>query len=160
MNYGVLQQIDTPHNLYERPANKFVAGFIGSPAMNFFDAKLVKDGAKLTADAGSFQVEVPKDLAKTAEGYAGKPVTLGIRPEDIHNANYTPAGIVPAKVDVKVDIVELMGNEIVAYLKAGNTDFVARVDPRSELKVGDKAQVVFNAANLHLFDKDTEKAIR
>jgi multiple sugar transport system ATP-binding protein len=160
MNYGVLQQIDTPHNLYERPANKFVAGFIGSPAMNFFEAKISKDGGTLTADTGSFQVEVPKDQAKAAESYAGKTVTLGIRPEDIHNAKFTPADIVPAKVEAKVDIVELMGNEIVTYLKAGNNVFVARVDPRSEYKVGDKVQVVFNAGNLHLFDKDTENAIR
>jgi len=159
MNQGLLQQIDTPHNLYERPANKFVAGFIGSPAMNFFDAKLVKDGGKLVADAGSFQVEVPK-TNKAAEAYAGKPVTLGIRPEDIHNSKFTPADITPAKVEAKVDIVELMGNEIVAYLKAGATDFVARVDPRSEYKVGDKAEVSFNTSNLHLFDKDTEQAIR
>ncbi len=159
MNHGVLQQIDTPHNLYEHPANKFVAGFIGSPAMNFFDAKLVKDGGKLIADAGAFQVEAPKGN-KAAEAYAGKSVTLGIRPEDIHNAKFTPADITPAKVEAKVDIVELMGNEIVAYLKAADTDFVARVDPRSEYKVGDKAQVVFNTSNLHLFDKETEQAIR
>jgi multiple sugar transport system ATP-binding protein len=160
MNYGVLQQIDTPHNLYERPANKFVAGFIGSPAMNFFEAKVSKDGGKVVADAGSFKVEVPKEQAKAAEGYAGKSVTLGIRPEDIHNAKFTPSDIAPAKVDANVDIVELMGNEIVSYLKAGNNVFVARVDPRSDYKVGDKVQVVFNANNIHLFDKDTEKAIR
>jgi multiple sugar transport system ATP-binding protein len=160
MNYGVLQQIDTPHNLYEKPANKFVAGFIGSPAMNFFEAKLAKSNGNLVADAGSFKVDVPNSKVKVFETYVGKPVTLGIRPEDIHNSKFTPPDIVPAKVDAKVDIVELMGNEIVTYLKAGNSEFVARVDPRSEYKLGDSVQVVFNADNMHLFDKETEMAIR
>jgi len=159
MNYGVLQQIDTPHDLYERPANKFVAGFIGSPAMNFFEAKLEKADGGLVADTGSFKVAVPKSRSKAYEAYVGKSVTLGIRPEDIHDSKFTPADIVPSKVEAKVDIVELMGNEIVAYLKSGQDDFVARIDPRSEYKVGNKVQVVFNADNMHLFDKDTEQAI-
>jgi multiple sugar transport system ATP-binding protein len=159
MNYGVLQQIDSPHNLYEKPANKFVAGFIGSPAMNFFEAKLAKSNGSLVADAGSFKVDVPKSRVKAFEAYLGKPVTMGIRPEDIHNSKFTPPDIVPAKVDAKVDIVELMGNEIVTYLKVGKNDFVARVDPRSEYKLGDNVQVVFNVDNMHLFDKETEIAI-
>ncbi len=160
MNFGVLQQIDTPHNLYEMPANKFVAGFIGSPSMNFFEAKLVKADGKLVADTGDFKVDVPKSRSRAYEAYVGKPVTLGIRPEDIHDDKFTPPDIVPSKVDAKVDIVELMGNEIVAYLKVGTPEFVARIDPRSDFRVGDDVQVVFNADNMHLFDKDTEMAIR
>jgi multiple sugar transport system ATP-binding protein len=160
MNFGVLQQIDTPHNLYDAPANKFVAGFIGSPAMNFFDAKVAKADGKLVVDTGDFQIEVPKSKAKTAEGYVGKSVTLGIRPEDIHNTQYTPAGVSPAKVPAQVDVVELMGNEIVAYLKTGGDSYVARIDPRSEFKYGDKVEVAFNAENIHLFDRETEQAIR
>jgi multiple sugar transport system ATP-binding protein len=160
MNFGVLQQIDTPHNLYEAPANKFVAGFIGSPAMNFFDAKVSKADGKLMLDAGSFQIEAPKSKVKLYEPYAGKSVTLGIRPEDIHNTNFTPSGVSPAKVDAQVEVVELMGNEIVAYLKTGPNSYVARVDPRSDYKFGDKVQVAFNAENVHLFDRETEKAIR
>ncbi len=160
MNFGVLQQIDTPHNLYEQPANKFVAGFIGSPAMNFFDGKIEKANGKLVLDAGHFKMDVPKNRTAAYEPYAGKAVTMGIRPEDVHNDKFAPSNITPAKVDAKVEVVELMGNEIVAYFKAGNNDFVGRVDPRSEYTYGDKVQVVFNADNMHLFDKETEKAIR
>jgi multiple sugar transport system ATP-binding protein len=159
MNFGVLQQIDTPHNLYEKPANKFVAGFIGSPAMNFFDGKLDKVNGGFAINTGAFTVAVPKDRNKAYEPYAGKQVTLGIRPEDIHNKDYAPANISAAKVDAKVDVVELMGNEIIAYFKTGGADFVGRVDPRSEYTYGDNVQVVFNADNMHLFDKDTEKAV-
>ena len=160
MNYGVLQQIGTPHDLYETPANKFVAGFIGSPAMNFFDAKVVKANGNLVADTGDFKVDVPKKSNAAYEPYAGKAVTLGIRPEDIHNAQFTPPNITPSKVDGQIEVVELMGNEIVAYLKTGKASYVARVDPRSEYKYGDKVQVVFNTDNVQLFDRDTEKAIR
>ncbi len=160
MSQGVLQQIDTPHNLYDYPANKFVAGFIGSPAMNFFDAKLVKGSGKLVVDAGVFQIDVPKKSAKAYEGHVGQSVTLGIRPEDIHHTKFTPAGITPAKVEGKVEVVELMGNEIVTYIKSGNANYVARVDPRAEYKYGDKVQVIFNSDNIHLFDNATEMAIR
>jgi multiple sugar transport system ATP-binding protein len=160
MNYGVLQQIDTPHNLYEFPANKFVAGFIGSPAMNFFDAKLAKKDGGLVVDTGSFKVDVPKNRNKAYEPFVGKPVTFGVRPDDIHDGKFTPSHISPSKVDAKVEVVELMGNEIVAYLKSGKNSYVARVDPRSEFKFGDKVEAVINADNMHLFDKETEKAIR
>ena len=160
MNFGVLQQIDTPQNLYDLPNNKFVAGFIGSPAMNFFDAKVVKDGSGYLVDAGSFKVKAPKKHNKAYGAYEGKSVTLGIRPEDIHSKNFQPAEITPSPVDAEVEVIELMGNEIVAYLKAGDQSFVARVDPRSDFKVGDKANMVFNIENIHLFDKDTEEAIR
>jgi len=160
MNNGLLQQIDTPHNLYEAPANKFVAGFIGSPAMNFFDAKVAKANGKLVVDAGDFQVDAPKKSTKAYEPYVGKPITLGIRPEDIHNIQFTPPNITPSNVGGQIEVVELMGNEIVAYLKTGKASYVARVDPRSDYKYGDKVEVAFNTDNLQLFDRETEKAIR
>ena len=160
MNFGELQQIDSPQNLYEKPANKFVAGFIGSPSMNFFDVKVVKAGSGIKIDAGSFQVKVPKNLQKAYAKYLGKAVVFGIRPEDIHDAQFTPANITPAKVSAKVEIIELMGNEIVSYLKSGDDEFVARVDPRSTYTVGDDVQVIFNADNIHVFDKDTDLAVR
>ncbi len=160
MNYGVLQQIDTPHNLYDMPANKFVAGFIGSPAMNFFDAKLSKSDGALVVDTGSFKVDVPKSRNKAYEPYVDKSVTLGIRPDDIHDSKFTPPNITPSKVEANVEVVELMGNEIVAYLKTGKESYVARVDPRSAYTFGDKVEAVMNADNMHLFDKETEKAVR
>ncbi len=160
MSAGVLQQIDSPKNLYDKPNNKFVAGFIGSPAMNFFEAKVEKADGKLVVDAGDFHVDIPKDKAAVYENYIGKPVIMGIRPEDIHDPAYTPGGILPANVNAKVGVTELMGNEIYAYLENGLHNFVARLDPRSGFSFGSDVQVVFNMGNFHIFDKDTEEAIR
>lgn len=160
MNFGVLQQIDSPQNLYDLPNNKFVAGFIGSPAMNFFDAKVIKADGGYTVDTGSFQLKAPKERNKAYGAYEGKSVTLGIRPEDIHSKDFTPPNITPSNVKAEVEVVELMGNEIVAYMKSSGQSFVARVDPRANYTFGDKAEVVFNVGNMHLFDKDTEEAIR
>src|SRR5512141_2407948 len=159
INRGKLQQLDTPQNLYNFPTNLFVAGFIGSPAMNFFPAKIRKNG-KLVIDAGDFSVDVPSKKAKALEGCVGKNVVFGIRPENIHDADFVPSNIQAAKVDAKVDVTELMGNEILVYLLVGKNTFVARVDPRSKLRVGDKAPVVFDMDNIHIFDSATEQAIR
>jgi multiple sugar transport system ATP-binding protein len=160
INKGILQQIDTPQSLYDYPTNLFVAGFIGSPAMNFFSSKLVKDGEKLYVDGDSFKVEIPEDRRNIYMPYAGKPVIFGIRPEDIHNPDFAAPGIIPSPVSAKVDVTELMGNEIFVYLKAGDHNFVARVDPRSRYSLGDDVQMVFNMENMHIFDQATEKAIR
>jgi len=160
INKGMLQQLDTPQTLYDRPDNMFVAGFIGSPALNFFKATLRKDGEKLIVDAGAFSVPVPADRNKTYQNYVNKPVVFGIRPEDIYNPAFVPNGIHAAPVEAKVDVTELMGNEIFLYLLAGNNNIVARVDPRTDFKVGDKTQVSFNMDKCHLFDPETEKAIR
>jgi multiple sugar transport system ATP-binding protein len=160
INKGVLQQLDTPQNLYDRPNNLFVAGFIGSPAMNFFPAKLRKDGNKLVVDAGDFVVAIPPKLAKPFEAHEGKDIIFGIRPENIHDADYVPTNIDAEKVAVKVDVTELMGNEIFLYLVSGKNTFVARVDPRSKLRVGEQATVAFDMDNVHIFDASTEEAIR
>ncbi|HET9906011.1 MAG TPA: sn-glycerol-3-phosphate ABC transporter ATP-binding protein UgpC [Anaerolineales bacterium] len=160
INKGVLQQLDTPQNLYDHPKNLFVAGFIGSPAMNFFPAKLRKDGDKLVVDAGDFIVAIPSKFAKPYEAHEGKDVIFGIRPENIHDAEYVPTNIDAEKVAVKVDVTELMGNEIFLYLVSGKNTFVARVDPRSKLRVGEQATVAFDMDNIHIFDAATEEAIR
>jgi multiple sugar transport system ATP-binding protein len=160
MNKGVLQQVDSPLTLYELPDNLFVAGFIGSPAMNFFQAKLTKADGHLVVDCGSFKADVPADRAAPYQAYVGKDVVFGIRPEDIHNPQFTPPGIIPSNVPGKVDVTEVMGNEILAYVNNGSHSFVARVDPRSRLRMGDEVEFVFNMENLHIFDKDTERAVR
>ncbi len=160
MNLGVLQQVDTPLNLYERPDNLFVAGFIGSPAMNFFNARIEKGDGKLVVNAGSFTAEIPSMRADKFQPFAGKDVIFGIRPEDIHHPNFTPPGIIPAEVAGKVDVTEVMGNEIFTYLNNGNHSFVARVDPRSNFAVGQDVKLSFNLDNMHIFDKETELAIR
>jgi multiple sugar transport system ATP-binding protein len=159
INRGKLQQMDTPQNLYNHPANLFVAGFIGSPAMNFFPAKIRKNG-NLVADAGEFSVPLPAESTKTFGPYVGKDVIFGIRPEDIHDAEFVPPNIQAAKISARVDVTELTGNEILLYLVTGKNTFVARVDPRSNLRVGATANVIFDMDKFHVFDGVTEQAIQ
>jgi multiple sugar transport system ATP-binding protein len=160
LNRGLLQQIDTPQVLYDTPGNLFVAGFIGSPSMNFFNTKIAKDDGKLFIEGNKFHLQIPEDRVSVYMPYAGKEVIFGIRPEDIHNPAFTPPDIYPQHVDAEVDITELMGNEIFVFLKTGDSDYVARVDPRSRYGIADDVQMVFNMANMHIFDKETEVAIR
>ena len=160
LDAGVLQQIDSPQNLYDFPDNLFVAGFIGSPAMNFFPATLQQSDGKLIIDADSFKLEIPADRTTVYDGHIGKQIIFGIRPEDIINPEYAPPGINAQPVDTQVDITELMGNEIFLFLKTGKYEFVARVDPRTRATIGEQMQLVFNMDNIHIFDRETELAIR
>jgi multiple sugar transport system ATP-binding protein len=160
INKGILQQIDTPQTLYDTPNNLFVAGFIGSPAMNFFPAHLRKDGDDLLVDGGSFKVKVPENCKAVYMSHVDKPIIFGMRPENIHNPEFAPPGVEAQPVDCTVDVTELMGNEIFVHLKTGDNLFVARVDPRSRYHVDDKVQLVFNMNYMHVFDRDTEAAIR
>jgi multiple sugar transport system ATP-binding protein len=160
INKGILQQIDTPQALYDRPDNLFVAGFIGSPAMNFFRGKLVKGDGALFVDGQSFKVQVPADRNDVYMRYLDKPIIMGVRPEDIQDPNFLPPGTFTQPVDGTVDVTELMGNEIQLYVSVGEHNFVARCDPRTKATMGEKMQLVFNMNNVHLFDPDTEQAIR
>jgi multiple sugar transport system ATP-binding protein len=160
MKDGVLMQVDTPQRLYDDPDNIFVAGFIGSPAMNFFDATLVSEDDKLFIDTGVFRVQVPQHHVSTYKPHAGKPVVFGIRPEDIHDPEFRPTNIIEATVETEVDVTELMGNEVFVYYNAGGKTFIGRVDPRTRASVGDKIPAVFNMENMHIFDRQTERAIR
>jgi multiple sugar transport system ATP-binding protein len=160
VNKGVLQQIDTPQNLYDRPDNLFVAGFIGSPAMNFFPAKLNKDNGKLIVDAGSFSVAIPAENAKIYESHTGKNIIFGIRPENIHDPKFIPPNVHTENIEAKVDVTELMGNEIFLHMLSGQNTFVARVDPRSNMRVGEQTHVAFDMDHVHIFEADTEEAIR
>ncbi len=157
---GILQQLDTPQNLYDSPDNVFVAGFIGSPAMNFFDATLVGTNEDMYIDAGSFRIKVPEKRRAVLAPYLGKEITFGIRPEDIHDSEYVPGRIEPAHVKAKVDVTELMGNEVFVYLVAGDKTFIARVDPRTKLTMGMDTEVVFSLDHIQIFDHTTEKVIR
>ena len=160
MNFGVLQQIDTPQSLYDRPDNLFVAGFIGSPAMNFFEGKLVKGDGKMFFDSGAFKVQLPDDRTNVYAPHDGKSVIFGLRPEDIYDPKFEAPGIVRQQVEGSVEVTELMGNEIFVFLKSGENDYVARIDPRTNFRMGDKVQVTFSMDNMHIFDKETEQAIR
>ena len=160
LDKGVLQQVGTPRELYERPNNIFVAGFIGSPAMNFFQAIVIQDPDALYLDSGSFRLPVPSLKAAMLIPYLGEEVTFGIRPEDIYSSEYLPTGIAtPAVVQAKVDVIELMGNELFVYLVSGRYQFLARVDRRTNARPGQDIELVFNLANMHAFDSRTGKAL-
>lgn len=156
---GLLKQTDTPQNLYDNPDNLFVAGFIGSPAMNFFPATIKQSDGKLVIDTNAFVLQIPDDRSEAYQSYVGKAIIFGIRPEDILNPEYAPQGIIAQPVETQVDITELMGNEIFLFLKSGEHDFVARVDPRTRAAIGEPMQVVFNMGNMHIFDRETELRI-
>ncbi|MEA5079117.1 MAG: sn-glycerol-3-phosphate ABC transporter ATP-binding protein UgpC [Anaerolineaceae bacterium] len=152
MNKGILQQLDSPQNLYDKPANMFVAGFIGSPAMNFFPMKVTKSGENLYVENSAMNIRLPKESTATYSKLVGKDIIFGIRPDDIHNPDFTPPNIHGEKIEATVDVTELMGNEIYVYLVAGGVNFCARVDPRSRYKIGEKVQMTFNMDNFHIFD--------
>lgn len=160
LNHGELQQVDTPQKLYDEPDNLFVAGFIGSPAMNFFNAELKQEGDDILVDAEAFTVKVPEDRKAALESHVGKSVVFGLRPEDIHDPNFAPPKIISQEVEAEVDVTELMGNEIFLYLVSGDHEYVGRVDPRTDYKMGDKVTMAFNMDNMHIFDRETEEVIR
>jgi len=165
MNAGVLQQLDTPQMLYDHPANIFVAGFIGSPAMNFVSGTLQSQNGRLMVSHQNYSVPLPLDAATVAtteglESRIGKPVVIGVRPEDIldrREANgLSELGTMPATVDV----VEPLGSEVLLYLDYGtDTPMVIRAEPRTSVKRGDKMEVVFKPERVHLFDAETELAV-
>ncbi len=160
MNHGILMQVDSPQNLYDSPNNLFVAGFIGSPAMNFFNGEITQEGKDIVIKTNSIAVKVPENRREALKSYIGKSVVFGLRPEDIHDPNFAPPRIISQTVEAEVDLTELMGNEIFLFLKSGDNDFVARVDPRTSYKMGDKVTMAFNMDNMHVFDKETEQVIK
>jgi len=159
LNAGRLMQIDTPFNLYHNPANVFVAGFIGSPSMNFFDASIIQTDKGLAVDTGIFQITIPQNRQEIVKKYLGKKVVFGIRPEDIHDQSLTPANINPQSVEATIDVVEQMGNEMIVYLEEGSKNFIGRLDPRTQARVGNRMNVVINVDNIHLFDAQTEESL-
>jgi multiple sugar transport system ATP-binding protein len=154
MSAGELQQLDTPEALHERPVNVFVAGFIGSPSMNFFPGKIVQQNGEVVADAGFFKAPV---RGKAAEA-VGKEVILGVRPEDIDDVATTQGARLP--VEAKVEVVEFLGNELQLMLSADSQTFIARVSTETQTRPGATLRVGFDLRKLHVFDKQTEVALR
>ena len=171
MKSGLIQQVDTPQNLYLYPCNLFVAGFIGSPQMNFIEAKLLKEGENFFVEYGTedtktragikFKIKLPasKNKDNCLEEYVGKEVIMGIRPEDVHNEaeliEQFPDGI----VDANVEVTELMGAETYLYMNSEGQAINARVAPTNTAKPGDAIQITLEPEKIHLFDKDTELTI-
>jgi multiple sugar transport system ATP-binding protein len=159
MNEGICQQLDTPQTLYDFPANLFVARFIGSPSMNFFDAELRGTSEEMYVDTRFFEASVPEEQARLLDQRIGQKVVFGIRPEHIHDRQFAPPRLREAPVTAKVDVVEAMGPETHVHLKANGNTFVARVDPRTSAVAGNDLEVVLNMDCLHLFDAETGDAL-
>ena len=161
MNQGILQQIDTPQNVYEHPNNIFVAGFLGSPSMNFFEAKLIEsNGSLMIKTDGGITVPIPADRLERYREFSGRPVVFGIRPEGIYHPQYVPPGIDPVGIPSTVKTVELMGHEVIVYFTlADSTEFIARLDPRAKVTPGETLELQFDLTRFHLFDKESDQAI-
>ena len=162
MKDGFVQQVATPQELYDTPANMFVAGFIGSPQMNFFDAVLNKEGDAVTLTFGKSKITLPEGKAKALAGkeeYFGKTVIAGIRPECIHDEPMYLESLSEWVIDAHVDVTELMGSCIYLYVVAEEQNLIANVNAHSTSAVGNDIKIALDVNRLHLFDKDTEKCI-
>ncbi len=159
MEDGLLHQVGTPQELYRRPTNTFVAGFIGSPAMNFFDAHLAEEGETMHLTIADTDIEVPADIGAPLRPHVGREIVFGIRPEHVHAPDYLPSGVRPAQIQTAVEVVESMGNETLLHLTANGNGLLARVDPRVDVRSGEQFPVVFDLAHMHLFDAGTRAAI-
>ena len=166
MKDGLIQQVDTPQNLYDYPVNTFVAGFIGTPQMNFINAKLVKKDNDLYVNFGENSLKLPADKANNPglKEYIDREVVLGLRPECIHDEPMYLSSMPDNVIEVDVDVTELMGAEIYLYLRylgqeEDTSNLIARVSPRSTSRAGDRVKVALDTGRLHIFDIDTERCI-
>ncbi|NLM12371.1 MAG: sn-glycerol-3-phosphate ABC transporter ATP-binding protein UgpC [Epulopiscium sp.] len=158
---GIIQQVDTPNNLYTKPNNLFVAGFIGSPQMNFIETKVVKRGEDVILTFGNEEIKLPQEKAKKLldGGYEGKEVIMGIRPEDLHDESSFLETAKDSMITCKVEVTEMLGAEVFLYMACNGQNLTARVDPRSQAKPGDTIKVALDVNRIHVFDKDTEATI-
>ncbi len=161
MKDGVIQQVDTPQNLYDKPNNLFVAGFMGSPQMNFIDSVVTVEGSDVYLVFGSTKIKVPEARAKKLidGGYAEKEVVLGIRPEDIKDEVDFIASHPEAAFAATVRVYELLGAEVFLYFSVDDFDITARVSPRTTARPGDTVQICMDLTKMHVFDKETEQVI-
>jgi multiple sugar transport system ATP-binding protein len=159
MELGKIKQVDTPINLYNRPQNKFVAGFIGSPSMNIIEAKITSEGETLFADLGDgMKLRLPAEKAEKVKGYVGKDVWFGIRPENIQSHS---KHLEDKENFVRADVyvVEQMGNEVFVYFAVGQNQFIARLGADVNVKSGEKHELWFDMNECHVFDTETEENI-
>ena len=161
MKDGIIQQVDTPQNLYDYPVNMFVAGFMGTPQMNFIEVMVMNKNDEIYLRWGENNIMLPADKAKSEElkDYVGKEVIMGIRPECIRDEEGFIEANKDSTIEAMVDVTELMGAEIYLYLTAEETSFIARVAPTSTARSGDMIKVALDASKIHIFDKDTERCI-
>src|SRR6185369_2773682 len=169
MNKGHVQQIDTPMNLYDHPKNRFVAGFIGSPAMNFVEGRIVPgDSLQFVAEGDAFSFAVPPSLAERVQGLENRALTLGIRPEDVSVAMEGGPTIFagestivhpPITAPAHLDLVEALGNEVFIYASIGSYVITARIAPQPLPKLGEPITLAFDLAKSHFFDRETGERV-
>ena len=160
MKSGIVQQIDTPDNLYNNPCNLFVAGFIGSPQMNFIDVKIEKEESGLVATFGNSKVAIPEGKSSALSEYVGKEIVMGIRPEDIYDDEAFVNTYPNATVDAFIEVTEMMGAETYLHFVVDGSQITARVNARSTSKANETIKAAFDMNRAHFFDKETELAIR
>ena len=161
MNAGIVQQVDTPQALYDTPNNLFVAGFIGSPQMNFLDAVVSVEGDNAVLDLGESKITLTGDKAKKLidGGYDGKTVVMGIRPEDVYDDEAVIAANPGTTIQSTVRVYELLGAEVYLYFDYAGANFTARVKPTTTARTGDVVKLALEPTKIHVFDKETEMAI-
>ncbi len=158
MKDGIVQQIDTPQNLYDHPCNKFVAGFIGSPQMNMIAADAVEENGEVVLKFAGQNVVLNENRAKAvkAGGYIGKKVVLGIRPEDIHDGAEALQKFAKSSFDAEIKVYEMLGASALLYFNIEETGWVASVDARTTARTGDKIRLAMDTDKIHIFDYETE----
>ena len=161
MKDGIVQQVDTPQNLYNSPKNKFVAGFIGSPQMNFLDATVCKKDEEVTLKIGKDELVLPKSKGNVLVdgGYVNKTVSMGIRPENVHNATELNGESTEREIEATINIYELLGSEVYLYFNIEQFPMTARVNATTKARIGDKVKFKFDMEKVHIFDNETGSVI-
>lgn len=159
MKDGYIQQIDAPIHLYNKPLNRFVGGFIGSPPMNFVETKLVEEQNSYWLEEGIIKVKLPDDYKEILKDHVNKNVILGIRPEDIYDKLFYKESGPDNTVKLTVEVVEPLGSEILVYFTTGKNQLVARLEPRTDVSVNQDVEMVIDMSAIHVFDIETEKAL-
>jgi multiple sugar transport system ATP-binding protein len=154
MRDGEIQQVGTPMELYEYPVNLFVAGFIGSPAMNFIPAKIISKDSGLYIDGESFEFLIPSQKEKYLRGKINEEVIFGIRPENIQDKSFAEKSVQRSSIKAAVDVVEPLGSEVQLVVTSGKHGLVARVDPRTQARVSEEIELVLNMDKFHIFEKE------
>jgi len=159
MNAGRIQQVGTPEEIYLKPANTFVAGFVGTPQMNFVDVTVVSEGGKSYLDAGDFRIEVSSDVAEALKDYEGKGVILGIRPEHMYPIELAPKNVKGPTIKGVVDFVEALGSDTIVHVRVGSKLLVVKVSGSHHFTLGSDIVVMLDISKMHVFDKSSTKAI-
>jgi len=156
MKDGIVQQVESPTNLYAKPVNKFVAGFIGSPAMNFFKGELVENGTKFFKNK-SFKIQIPGQLSKNLIKKKGENIVLGVRPEDFSMKSSEKEEY--NSIEAVIEVIEPMGSENYLYLRTGDQSFIIKTAPSINVKINDQIKLYINLENIHLFDEQSSESM-